>query len=124
MRLDIEFRKFIRFISSVDFCVMYWSPEQIIFHKTILKRIQRLEVVLIENCINSVNLYINNEIYFYSVVGTVDTVTILTFCNMLSENVGYLYLFLSEWMKSGASATKIDTNRSAKPAERLRQLIV
>ena len=104
MRLDIQFKKFIRLTSCIDFCIMYWSPEQLVFYKTIVKMLTRLEIVLMKNCIIPVNQ--NKEIYVYSVVGNVNGKQTYSFCNMLTENVSYLYLFLTEWLKSGALVPK------------------
>ena len=104
MRLDIQFKKFIRLTSCIDFCIMYWSPEQLVFYKTILKMLTRLEIVLMKNCIILVNQ--NKEIYVYSVVGNVNGKQTYSLCNMLTENISYLYLFLTEWLKSGALVPK------------------
>ena len=104
MRLDIAFKKYIRLTSYVDFCVMYWSPEQVVFYKAIVKNLKQLEIILTQNCVNPVHG--DTEISLYSVTGSIDGSKTYSFCNMLTENVSYLYLFLTEWLKFGASVSE------------------
>lgn len=106
MKVDIEFKKCIRLLCLDNFYLMYWSQEQIMLYNTISKKIEYLEIFLMKDCVNKIvtQMWATDEIDFYAVVGVKGAKERHAFCQMLSSRSGSrLCLFLSEWIRSGAS---------------------